>query len=358
MSKLNVVQILWNLGRAGAERMVFDLSRYLKTSGHRVSVIAASGGGPMEDDFASAGIDLTILPPTHMALRFALVKKMEARLKEICPDIVHTHLGGDVWGGKAAKALDLSWVLTAHSQEGDMKFHQRFGRRWAYAHVDHVAAVSKNVSIEIQSRHHLDQNKLSIIPVGLDLARFKPRSARLPSDAPRIVSVGRLVSLKGHDVLLRALSRIKTPWRLDLIGNGPEYLSLNRLAESLGILPRVRFLGEVEDVAPYLEAADLFCFPSRHEGQGLALFEAAAARLPIITSKLPAIEERFDQSMMTMIPPGDIDAWSKGISGMLLDYGRSMHMAERAYREVATHYTIEAMGEAYVALYRSLISKP
>lgn len=358
MSKLKVTHILWTLGRAGAERMVLDLCRYAKDQGHEPHVIAAGGGGVMRSDFKAADIPTTILPVTGKLGRWNLLKRIKRELSKLQPDIVHTHLGGDVWGGKAAVRLDLHpWVMTAHSHEDDIPFLQRPGRRWAYAHTDYVVAVSQSVATAVDRRYNIPQDRLSIIPVGLDLERFRPRDSHLPSDVPVLTSVGRLVPEKGHETLLRAVANIERPFLLNIVGAGPELLRLQRLAESLGVMPRVRFTGVVEDVAPLLRESDLFCFPSRHEGQGVALFEAAAAELPIIASDLQSFRERFDESMMTFVKSDNVEGWTKAIRGALQNYGHALNQAKRARREVRLHYTKEAMGEAYFSLYKQLIKR-
>ena len=334
MSRLNIVHILWTLGRAGAERMVLDASRVMREKGHEVHIISAGGGGAMQKDFEQAGIIVMNMKSLGKFQRFALVKEIQKALKEIQPDIIHTHLGGDVWGGKAAYYCDMHpWSMTAHSHEDDIPFLQRFGRRWAYKHVDHIVAVSKSVARSVSKHYHLSQNTLSIIPVGLDLERFKPRDPHLPGDIPVIVSVGRLVPEKGHETLLRALAEIKQPYILRLIGQGPERLKLQRLAEWLGILPRVRFEGAVKDVSPFLHEADLFCFPSWHEGQGVALFEAAASYLPIVASDLTSFRESFDNSMMSFVKINDITGWTRAIQDNLQQYGHALEKAKRAREE-------------------------
>lgn len=355
---MKIVHILWTLGRAGAERMVLDVSRHMKSEGHDVFVLAAGGGGDMRKDFEDAGISVFVMDSMSRMKRGRLIKHISKKLEEINPDIVHTHLGGDVWGGKAVKRLHgIPWIMTAHSHEDDIPFIQRFGRTWAYAHADHIVAVSKSVADAVTRRYRLSQERLSIIPVGLDMVRFKQRDPHLPGDIPVIISVGRLVPEKGHETLLRALAPIEQPYLLRLVGHGPEFLKLQRLAESLGILPRVHFEGVVKDVAPFLRESDLFCFPSWHEGQGVALYEAAAAQVPIIASDLTAFRERFDESHMAFVKSDDVEGWTRAIRSALQNYGQALERAKRASEEITLHYTKEAMGEAYLVQYKRLIKK-
>jgi len=355
---MKIVHILWTLGRAGAERMVLDMGRYMKAEGHEVYVVAAGGGGEMQKEFEEAEIPVTVISAGSRAKRGLLIKQITKQLAAWQPDIVHTHLGGDVWGGKAVKKLKhIPWLMTAHSHENDIPFIQRFGRRWAYAHADHIVAVSKSVAQAVTERYHIPHNHLSIIPVGLDLARFKPRDPHLPGDVPVIINIGRLVPEKGQETLLRALASIEQPYILRLIGQGPAFLKLQRLAESLGILPRVHFQGSVKDVTPFLHESDLFCFPSHHEGQGVALYEAAASFVPIIASDLEAFRERFDESMMTFVKAHDVAGWTRAIRHALQQYGQSLERAKRAEAEVKEHFSKEVMGEAYLSLYQELIKK-
>lgn len=352
---LRVTQVLWSLGRGGAERMVFDLSSYLAGQGHAVRVLVADGG-PMEADFASAGIPLEIAPAAHGgALRPALRQFFSDEFGKHPCDVLHTHLGGDIWAGWASRKTRIPWVMTAHSHEPDVPFFQRLGRAWAYRKADAVVCVSEGVRQAIARRYVLADTRLQVIRIGIRLERFASRGARLAGDIPHIVSVGRLVPEKGHATLLHALARIDMPWRLELVGSGPEFVSLHRLAQSLGILPRVHFTGLVSDPSPILARADLFCLPSFHEGQGLALFEAAASGVPAIASDLPSIRETFDEQSMAFASPGDVDAWSDAIRRSLVRYGDAIGRAERARRIIESRFSLEAMGRAYESLYRSLL---
>lgn len=358
MDKLRITQVLWTLGRGGAERMVFDLSRYLKSAGHDIELLSA-GSGPMRSDFEKEAIHVECAAehPNEVPRRDVLEFFRHSLVKRR-PDILHTHLGGDIWGGLAAKKLGLRpWLITAHSHEPGLPILQRLGRLWAYWFADHVVCVSNGVCDAISKTYKISPKKLSVIRIGIDAKSFPPRSAHLAGDVANLISVGRLVPEKGHATLLHALAKIELPWRLELVGDGPEKMALMSLAETLGILPRVNFFGETNDVGARLKDADLFCLPSRHEGQGLALYEAAIARVPAIASDLPSLREVFDAKTMLFAPSDDVEAWAKAIQDSLTNYGESLRRAERAQECVLKGFSLEGMGEAYVALYRSLLQK-
>lgn len=352
---LRITQVLWSLGRGGAERMVFDLSSYLASKGHAVRLLAAESG-PMEADFKTRSIPLEIAPAMHGGtLRPALRQFFADEFEKHPCDILHTHLGGDIWAGWASRKRRIPWVMTAHSHEPDVPFMQKVGRAWAYRKADAVTCVSEGVRQAIAKKYAIRDSRMQVVRIGIDMARFASRGSHLASDIPRIVSVGRLVPEKGHATLLRAMAKIDMPWRLELVGTGPEYVALHRLAQSLGILPRVHFTGLVADPAPILARADVFCLPSFHEGQGLALFEAVASGVPAVASDLQSIRETFDEQSIAYAVAGDVDSWSETIRRTLVRYGDALARAERAKGIVEKDFSLESMGRAYEKVYRSLL---
>ena len=101
-----------------------------------------------------------------------------------------------------------------------------------------------------------------------------------------ILAVGRLVPYKGFDILIRAMKNVKA--RLLLVGDGPQYDSLMRLAASEGVDTTITMLRRVEDVRPYFSAAAFFVLPSvtRAEAFGIVQLEAMAAGLPVINTNI------------------------------------------------------------------------
>lgn len=356
MAKPLLVQVVWTLGRAGAERMVLDLCRSL-SSDYRVEVIALGGGGDMEIEFKAANIHVTIAPATKTGLdRRRLIDWLVSRWSSNRPDIVHTHLGADVWAGFACRKLKIPQVITAHSHEPGLSFPVRFLRWKAYRGAAHVVSVSDSVRDMVTRRYGVATLKQSVIHIGIDLTRFTPRDAHQAGDMPRLVTVGRLLEDKGQAVLLDALSTIRRPWTLEIIGDGPERLSLQRKAEMLGIMPRVNFTGSVGNVPERLRHADFFLLASRHEGQAIAVLEAVATQLPVLVSDLPVFHETFPPDTLAFAPVDDAEAWSKAISDVLNQYGKAMERARRARHIVEQSYSLAAMREGYDELYRRLLA--
>lgn len=351
-----IIQALWNLERAGTERVVFELSKAIQSASHDVHVITLSGGGAMESDFRDAGIPVTLGPKTRD--RRALISFLEKQLQLHKPDLIHTHLGADLWMTWAATRQKIKPIIsTVHNVEErlPMLYHQ--ARRLAYGRMEKVVCVSDTVKQFVEKKYHVAAKKTQTIRLGIDLNQIHPRGSRMFPDIPRLVSIGRLTAQKDHATLIRALARLKRPWTLEIYGAGEQEHTLKRLATELNLLSRIRFLGVLpyEQVMERLSQADLFCFPSRFEGQGLGLLEAAAAGLPVLASDLPVFRETFTESSLYFAAAGNDLEWSRKIDHILHHPKEALQRASKAEAVVQQHFTLPRMNEEYLALYDSLL---
>lgn len=139
------------------------------------------------------------------------------------------------------------------------------------------------------------------------------RFAQLPyqPEPGHLVTVGRLVSVKRHDLLLRAfaeLKKISSNVRLTIVGEGPNRSSLEDLAQRLAVRSSVEFVGQA-DPAPFLERAELFPFFSLHEGWGVAPVEAAMLGIPVAmfeTGCGPWLAEQGNARILSTTDPLEI----------------------------------------------------
>lgn len=136
-------------------------------------------------------------------------------------------------------------------------------------------------------------------------------------------SVGRLVGIKGYDLLLRAfvpLARELPDVGLALIGSGSEEGHLRALCADLGIGEQVVFCGWRDDARGLLGAFDVCVFPSREEGFGLAIAEAMAAGRPVIASQVGGVPEVVEQDAL-LVPPDDEHALTEALRRLHGDAG-------------------------------------
>jgi glycosyltransferase involved in cell wall biosynthesis len=111
-----------------------------------------------------------------------------------------------------------------------------------------------------------------------------------------VVAIGTLIRSKGHDVTLRSIAELSSEFprlRCRIVGEGPELVNLQNLAQQLGIAERVEFVGRQTrtEIAAILRGAQIFALPSHYEGLGCVYLEAMASGLPVIAYRGQGIQE-------------------------------------------------------------------
>jgi glycosyltransferase involved in cell wall biosynthesis len=169
---------------------------------------------------------------------------------------------------------------------------------------------------------------------------------------PVAVAIGRLAPVKGFDVLLRAWRSVEAD--LALVGDGPERGSLEALAASLGLTPRVRFLGLRRDVPRVLCAADLMVISSRREGLPYVLLEALHLARPVVATRTPGVAELLP--VEALCPPDDPAALAQAIRQALADLPAARRRLAPAWALARRELTREAMVRGVEAVYAQLFA--
>jgi glycosyltransferase involved in cell wall biosynthesis len=180
----------------------------------------------------------------------------------------------------------------------------------------HIGVPASDITVE-----HMPLRPAGPIPAAESAAT---RRALGLSDAPVLLSVGRLSREKGHAELLRALSRLdasgKRKVQLLLAGDGPERRALEQFCSKLGLEDSVRFLGHQGNVRPLYGVADLFVLPSHSEGSPNVLLEAIDADVPIVATAVGGIPEIVEDGISALLVGRmDEDAMVVAINRLLGD---------------------------------------
>ena len=159
---------------------------------------------------------------------------------------------------------------------------------------------------------------------------------------PRLLCVATLTPRKGHTVLLEALAGLADlPWTLHNIGSTSRdpvtAARLQATGEALGLAGRVHWHGEVDEatLAAHYAAANLFVLPSFHEGYGMAVAEALAHGLPVVTTTAGALAQTLPPAAGLAVPPGDVPALRAALVWLLADTSARAACASAA-RDAAT----------------------
>jgi glycosyltransferase involved in cell wall biosynthesis len=246
----------------------------------------------------------------------------------------------------AAVACGIPCVAVEHNMDG----WRTSG--WLYAACDRVIgklnagriAVGQAVARMLIDQRVVPADKIRIVSnAGFEPVTAGPGRARvrerfgIRDGQVGVVVVARLVEQKGHDVLLRALSRVPDVDRLRVvcIGEGPRRDGLERMVAARGLEAVVTLAGQLPSAASLLAGFDILALPSRWEGLPLVVVEAMAAGLPVIASATGATPEVVtDGETGLLVPPGDEEALARALGRLAADEDlrRRMGAAGRSRR--------------------------
>lgn len=232
-------------------------------------------------------------------------------------------------------------------------------QRLAYQFAHRVVANSSAASERLIEEGVPDW-KVARIANGLDLARYTAAggdsSAPQPtSREPRVITtVANLRPGKGHDVLLKAATRVvgRVPdVRFRIVGDGAHRRELERQAAALGIAANVEFLGHRDDVPKLLRESDVFAFPSYMEASPNAVIEAMAAGLPVVATRVGGVPEIVEHERNgLLVAAGDERALAAGLLRVIERPDLASRLAAAA-RQAVARFSFDRMVGAFQQLY-------
>ena len=349
-----------------------------RNAGHRVTIVAPRYPTGARDDGDIVRVR-GLRAPTHHAYVLPASRWPGLRQAVLARDLdvfhaQHPYLLGAAakrWSRETVRPLVFTYHTRydryAHYIPGPARLVARLAIRGAlrFAEMaDLVIAPAPSVARDLAARGV--RTPVEVIPTGVPLTPSmadEARSARrlelgLAAGDLLCLSVGRLAREKNQAFLLHAFSRVirELPTaRLVLVGDGDDRPHLARLAEDLGIRPRVDFVGSVphERIADFTSVADLFLFPSTSETQGLAALEALAGGLPVIAVTSEAAADLLADKPAGVLCPEDPDAFARCVLTLWAMPERRRTMASAA-RRVAARYAPEVAAATLLGLYQEL----
>nr|SVE75090.1 EOG090X0515 [Daphnia dolichocephala] len=307
-----------NLG--GVESHIFTLSQCLIKLGHKVVVITHSYGNRVGVRYMTNGLKVYYLPVKTMhdqvvlPTLFASLSIFRNIFIRECVEIVHGHSAFSTLAHEGiliARLLGLKAVFTDHSLNGFADVSAILTNKLleiTLSGVNHCICVSHTGKENTVLRAKVPANHVSVIPNATDTTLFKPDVSRRDKDKITIVALSRLVYRKGIDLLASVIPVIcqKYPKVHFLIGgDGPKRLVLEQVREREALHERVSLLGALDqlEVHETLLRGHIFLNTSLTEAYCIAIVEAAACGLQVVSTKVGGIPEVLPPDMIRMAEP-------------------------------------------------------
>ena len=328
--------------------------------------------------FQDVGAKVHCLDPENRKPFIARVLKLRRLIRDSRVSVIHsTNAEADKLGGVAGLLTRVPVVATlntnAYTQEWlvdnptlnvwklrYMKLTRKVVLRLL---VRRFNAVSASVKESFEESLGLKSQTIDVIYRGVDPDKFRRRQhatfgPRPDAPFPRLVTVGRLVSEKGHKYLIDAMPMIRQAYpsaTLQIVGDGYLADSLRERAQILLQDDAVTFLGYRADIPKILRDADIFVLPSIVEGCPNALLEAMAVGLPCIAADIGPVREIVSDGLNGVLTkPIDSDAIVGAVTSVASDRNRMIDLGEAATSHVTTTFTIDRAARDLEDLYSSV----
>jgi len=347
---LRISIVIATLGGGGAERTAVELARRWSATGNSVTLNTFA---PDDDDVypASPGVTRTVLSDhspsagrRSLLARLATPVVLRRALRDQRPDVAVSFLNRT--NIRLAMATLGTGIPTILCESNDPRHFPlgaiwRLLRRLTYPFADALVVHSESLRAWC-GRVMLRRERVHVVPNAVWIDVVTP--ARAPgkqSGTRTLLALGRLEHVKGFDLLLRAFALVApdTPdWRLVIHGEGSERTSLEALRSSLGLTDRVALPGFTAEPSTALAEAEVFVLSSRTEGSPLALVEAMASGLAVVSFDCPSgpADVITDGINGLLVPPEDVEALAAALRTLMRHGGLRKRLGAAATQVLAT----------------------
>jgi glycosyltransferase involved in cell wall biosynthesis len=360
---------------------ILPLAEHLRKQGHEVVLACSDDPGEAGQSFVEPlrkmGFEVLVLP-----IRRTISPWFDARatielnryLRQRKFDVVHTQTAkAGMIGRLAARFAGVPVIIyTAHA----FPFHQYLSpwRIRLFALMERLAGHLCNLTVVDSEAVKLRGIKLRVgsnesirvIPMGIDTVKFDP--VKYIEERPKIRAelglaagstvagvINRLVPSKGVDCLLHAaglLAQRHPELQCLIVGDGPLREDLVQLAKKLGLESRVVFAGYRRDVPRVLAAMDMFVSPTQREGFGVAVAEAMAMGIPVVTSRIsPLTEIVTDGETGLLATVCNAEEFAQAIENLLTHPERRVQIGTAARQHIISNFSQKGMCEAHEQLF-------
>ncbi|MBC7814940.1 MAG: glycosyltransferase, partial [Burkholderiales bacterium] len=325
------------------------------------------------------GVHPIIMPTLGRSLHplrdVIIIYRLYQLMKQLQPDVVHTHTAKAGFVGRIAARL-AGVPVVVHTFHGHV-FHGYFGAGMTQVFItleritarlsDTIITLTEGLRRELADTYRITRKgKITVLPLGLDLAPFAnaPRKIgafraawNIAPDATLVGIVGRIVPVKNHELFLQAAAKVKAQQpnaHFVIIGDGELRTHIEAQAAALGLREAITFTGWQKDLAPAYADMDALVISSLNEGTPVSIIEALSARCPVVATRVGGVPDLLDGGALgALVTSGDADALADAIIAALQQPPDGVE----AQRLMLDRYGIDRLVSDLDSLYRGLLAK-
>ena len=368
---MKILHLTTHVNIGGITSYIAGAGGAMTDRGHSISVL--SSGGNFEEGLRERKLTVINFPiRTKNELNpkvFLQLPQIIRLVKEEHFDLLHAHTRvTQVLAAVVSFFTKVPCVTTAHGY-----YRPRFGRRLFACWGRRVVAVSPLVAEDLEKVHHVAKSKIRVIFNALDIPSFRRRLLAnnapllrkefgIPEKAFVIGSVSRLVRDKGHEYLVEAAAKIKKRHPqifLLIVGDGRERKMLEKKIARTGLSKQAAILPSQPEITGILSTVDVFAHPATfREGFGLALLEAMAAKIPIVTTDIWAINSIVrDRVNGFLVPPKDAPALAEALNFVIEHPDFAEQVAQNAFQMASQLYSMDRLVNELETVYTEVLNE-
>jgi glycosyltransferase involved in cell wall biosynthesis len=361
---VKIVQILPELNEGGVERGTVELSRELVKRNHE-SIVISAGGDFVESIESDGGrhIYLDVCSKNPLTALFRMIK-LRRLLTELQPDIIHARSRVPAWLAYwANRSLHLPFVTTVHGFNSVSPYSEIMTKG------DRVICVSSAIKHYIMEHYGTDEEKIRVIPRGIDLEKFNPdnldqmfidtfKQKYVLEDKFVVTTVGRITQLKDLETFIEAVAILKNAMpdiRALIVGGVREdkqdyFESLKILVKRLNVEEEIIFTGSQKHVAEIYSLSNVVVSSSKKpESFGRSVAEAIALNTPVVATAHGGVLDIIEEGKNGWFyPVGDADRLAEVIE-------KAKNMQFDGYGYISSRFSLTQMVDKTLEVYKDVL---
>ncbi len=380
--KVRIINLIARLNVGGPAVAVTHLTERLGAPDYESILVCGTiepGEGDMTYYALQRGITPVVVPELGRELNpirdIRTLWKLYKLIKELKPDVVHTHAAKAGFVGRVA-----AWMagvpVIVHTFHGHV-FRGYFGpgktrlfitlEQIAARMSDTIITLSDGLRRELAEEYHITRKgRITVLPLGLELESLTqiPRKTgqfreahHIPVDAPLIGIVGRVTGIKNHPLFLRAAVEIRKKLpnaRFAIVGDGNTRAEVEALVDTLGLREAVIFTGWQRDVAQVYSDLDVLVISSVNEGTPVTVIEALAAGCPVVATDVGGLPDLLDYGKLGKLVT---EHTPEVLAQAILETLENPPDGREAQALMVDRYGIDRLVKDLDGLYRGLLAK-
>ena len=341
-------------GVSGSEAHLLSILPLLRDRGWNVRMLVLHQGEPGAREFVER-MRAVGVPTETRQMRFDLDPGVTLSLARRRPDVLHTHLvHADVLGLPAGALAGVPARISTKHGFNEFRSNRLIaaGDRAAGRFAHRQIAISSGLARYLEDTQGYARGTFTVVHYGIEPGP----EPLLPPEAPRLAAVGRLIPIKGFDVLLDAFARARKQLptlTLELAGDGPLAAELRS-----GAPEGVSLLGRVSPIDAVYQRNGIVVVPSRGEGFGMVALEAAERGRAAIVSNVGGLPEIVvDGVTGSVVPADDAGALAAAIVTLASDPGRVRQFGAAARERALSSFSAERSADGVERVYRETLAR-